>query len=123
MMLATALAKMIHKTECVIFVDSKNSIRIEDSVEKTYSPWLYYELAMIGLIERRSPEDHRIERLEEARHFSGKAASAEMLVQYDADMTSLSTINVEILNRWGNAGVKGRRGFALDVLYEMVPED
>ena len=84
MMLATALAKMVDKIECVIFVNTPNSITPKQAINKTYSPWIFYELAMIGLIRRRQAEEHRPV-IKEAQFSTKKAALDEMLIQYDAD--------------------------------------
>ena len=48
MLLNGALAKMINKTECLIFLNTPNSIKIQDITEeaKTASPWIYSELLM-----------------------------------------------------------------------------
>ena len=49
MMLSTALMNTIDNTECVIFINTPNSIEnIYDTVNNsTYSPWIYSELYLI----------------------------------------------------------------------------
>ena len=122
MMLATALAKMIDKTECVIFVNTPNSITPKQAVNKTFSPWIFYELAMMGLIRRRQAEEHR-PLIKEAQ-FSAKGALDEMLIQYDADLSDLSEISDKHLANWHQTwkakNIKPR--YALDTLYAIVPE-
>ena len=125
MMLATALGKMIDKTECVIFVNTPNSITPSEAVgSKTYSPWIFYELAMMGLVERKSAAEHR-PILKEAQ-FSERVAPPldEVLVQYDADLDKLSAIDVETLNAWRerSRSLKPKPRFPLDTLYGLVPE-
>lgn len=53
MILNTALAKMIHQTECLIFVNTENSTIKENITDesKTLSPWIYSELALSKIIE------------------------------------------------------------------------
>lgn len=52
MMLSTALMKMMDKTECVMLLNTPESINIQEVLNlsnkpaTTYSPWIYYELAM-----------------------------------------------------------------------------
>lgn len=41
MILNTALQKMIDKAECLIFLNTPNSITSEESIKSTYSPWIY----------------------------------------------------------------------------------
>lgn len=58
MMLNTALMEMIDKTECVIFIDTPNSLeKVEETIRQgTYSPWIYSELNMIKHMRVRLPE-------------------------------------------------------------------
>jgi hypothetical protein len=122
MMLATALAKVIDKIECVVFVNTPNAITPEQSVNKTRSPWIFYKLAMVGLIRRRPTEEHR-PLIKEAQ-FSTKGALDEILIQYDADLTALSELDEGDLNNWQQQWkskiVKPR--YPLDLLYDLVAE-
>ncbi|WP_172196658.1 hypothetical protein [Saccharibacillus qingshengii] len=45
MMLSTALTKMMDKTETLFFLNTPNSINTQQAINKTYSPWIYHELA------------------------------------------------------------------------------
>lgn len=60
MMLMTALGMMIHKTECLIFVNTPDSIAPFDVVnlDQTLSPWIYAELTMAGIVEKVTPVRH-----------------------------------------------------------------
>lgn len=58
-MLVTALGMMIHRTECLIFLNTPESIASTDVIAKTYSPWIYAELTMAGIIEETTPMRHR----------------------------------------------------------------
>lgn len=49
-MMSTALSKMIDKTKCIIFLNTPNSINEKELVSKTYSPWIYHEIATTKLI-------------------------------------------------------------------------
>jgi len=60
MMLATALTMMIDKAECIIFINSPESISTSDTIEnRTRSPWIYHEIGMTQLVRRRSRVEHR----------------------------------------------------------------
>lgn len=50
MLLQGALAKMIDRAECIIFVNTPHSLNVKDipGQEKTSSPWIYNELLMAG---------------------------------------------------------------------------
>ena len=62
MMLSSALAYMIDKCECIIFVNTPNSIVPSSYIkkeEKTYSPWLYNEMVLSQLIRVSEKVEHR----------------------------------------------------------------
>lgn len=53
MILNSALMKMIDKTECIIFIDTPNSLKVSNIKEGvTASPWIYSELLATRLLER-----------------------------------------------------------------------
>jgi hypothetical protein len=120
MMLATALAKMIDKPECVIFVSTPNSITVVEAIEKTCSAWIFYELATVGQTRRRVPAEHR-PTLKEAA-FGAKRALDEILIEYEVDISALTTIGADTLNKWGRQFEEELRDFPLDILYEIAPE-
>lgn len=49
-MLSSALAKMIDKCECIFFPNTPSSINLN---KKTESPWIYYELNIADLVQKR----------------------------------------------------------------------
>lgn len=61
-MLANALLEMMSKTECVIFLNTHNSIKPESAFKYvegqaiTPSPWIYHEIAYANSLERQIPE-------------------------------------------------------------------
>lgn len=63
LILNMALAKMIHNTECFMFLKTDNSVRMKNGIssEETESPWICDELLMANIITRRSKEIHRKE--------------------------------------------------------------
>lgn len=50
MMLASALTMMMDKTECIFFMNTPSSVKTEDVIHKTASPWIYNELTMTHLL-------------------------------------------------------------------------
>lgn len=56
-MLLTALQKMIDKTECIIFLNTDNSVHIYEKstmrLNQTYSPWIYSEILNTQLIRKK----------------------------------------------------------------------
>lgn len=123
MMLAAAIAQMIDKTECVFFVKTPDSITTKGVVDKTYSPWIYYELGMLRLIRRRSKEAHR-PMLKEGHVAFSKGEIDETLIEYEVDLSSLTQVSHGTLNRWTEKWNNNRlrRNHALDELYSLAPE-
>ena len=61
MILNTALHKMIYKTECLLFLNTPNSIIVDKVMKETSteSPWIYSELMFAEMCRPRSIKDHR----------------------------------------------------------------
>lgn len=55
MMLSTALTKMIDKTECLLFLNTPNSIIASEIEDKTLSPWIYSEIETSRMIRINLP--------------------------------------------------------------------
>lgn len=121
MMLSTALAMMMDKTECVFFLKTPNSITSKDSVEqKTSSPWLYLELSLITLLRRSMPDRQKV--IEETI-FARKAAAAKLEFEYLVELGTLPSLGEDELVRWQNSA-EGEESPAasLDLLYDLFPE-
>ena len=96
MLLTSALTMMIDKTECLIFLNTPNSVNPGKSIssanqQTTYSPWIYGELSFSKLLRRRPLEEHRPKpkmALEEALAFT---------VKYPAPQDHLVEINLDEL--------------------------
>jgi hypothetical protein len=114
MILAVALSKIIDNTECVFFLNTPHSIKPKDTITKTFSPWIYYEIVMTHLIRKKTKYKHRlsqtkIERLSEA--------TQKFLVNYDIDLTHLIDINFSDLSKWQTNYKDNKDKHPLDVLY------
>lgn len=109
-MLATALAMMIDKTKCLFFLNTPNSIIIDDIIiNKTESPWIYYELNLSKLIERTNNNIS----------IGHRAFIQEMTIRHQVDTKHLAKIDVGILKRWLGAS-RPNSDNALNLLYEIV---
>lgn len=98
MILMTALAKMIDKTECLIFVNTPRSISIEDSItkkNKTLSPWIYSELALSRIIRRQQPPMYR-----SLTEFSHVDESNSIPMEFTAPIEHLDTLTIDNLTDW-----------------------
>lgn len=90
MMLNGALMKMMDSTECLIFLDTPNSLKAKDvSNGTTNSGWIYSELLMSKLLRRLDPirKSMNFALNESVRHDG-------LYVEYDADITHLIIISL-----------------------------
>lgn len=125
MMLSGALSAMLDSTECVIFLNTRNSITAIESIAKTPSPWLSYELGTMRVIRRTKPP--RKQKM--IRNFTNQALevikAAEFKAQYEVPLSELTPLSVDQLNTWKETceARKATRKDALDILYDdIVPE-
>ncbi|WP_411334470.1 hypothetical protein ACK1LH_03265 [Metabacillus indicus] len=113
MMLSTALTKMIDKTECVLFLNTPNSIVTNEVIKQTKSPWIYYELAMTQSIRKKDPI--RFGLIKKGYYLK----HAQVLdIKYKLDIGHLCEISQNDLQEWEKAYNPNGDSHALDVLYE-----
>lgn len=122
MLLVTALAKMIDNTECIFFLNTPNSINSKEAVDKTKSPWIFAEIAMMEMVRRRTKESHR-QKTKLAERVAKHEPRASLQAEYTIDLTSFTPLSAEMLTKWRNELLRSSlpRRNALDVLYSLVP--
>lgn len=117
MMLVNAIGSMIDNTECLVFLNTPNSISAQTVVSKTQSPWLYMEIAISNILRRKDPQYHR--QILESAMVVKKAEVAKLQVKYDVSLHSLTAITETDLAQWEDLYTK-QGGHALDVLYAVA---
>ena len=87
LLLQGALAKMINRCECLIFVNTPNSMKITDvqGETNTASPWIYSEILMASTFPVRPLKEYRTDEL---THFAAE-------VTYKINLTSFVDLSVE----------------------------
>lgn len=126
MMLSTALNNMIDRSECLFFLNTKNSI-IDDKLDpedsdQTYSPWLYNEISTFNIVEKRNPRYS----LEEVRKILLESEQSiekrtEFNIRYKTDLSKLKKIGWLDLLRWQQSNENGVKGpETLDALYYIL---
>lgn len=120
MMLTTALAKMIDKTECLIFLNTPNSISCSDAIDKTKSPWIYAELTTASIIRRTAP--NRRGWLKAAGRTGHVFENRNLEIEYDLNTKSLPTISTETLKRWEEEHDMDSGIHALDTFYLVTEQ-
>lgn len=119
-MLQSALSMMIDKAECLLFLNTPNSVTTSGVVNQTYSPWIYSEIAMTRIIRPNIP---RRRWHEEKRTLSkGEYVDESLKVKYELDLSHLHNLSINDLSYW----IKQRRRYltpedALDGLYDLKP--
>ena len=100
MILNTALAKMIHQTECLIFVNTENSTIKENITDesKTLSPWIYSELALSKIIEPQEPQEY-------LKHsfILNESEGPQIPIELPAEIEHLDTLTTQHLTDWASA--------------------
>jgi hypothetical protein len=119
MMLATALGMMIDNTECLFFLNTPNAITSDEAVSKTQSPWLYSEIAITHIVQRKTPAQHR-ELIKISESIMRKSALASITIEYALNTTSLTDISGATLSEW-QRGRSTEEANALDTLYRIAP--
>lgn len=107
-----ALAKMINSTECLIFLNTPESITARDVLDddKTASPWIYSELLMATTFPNREPERFH---LEKSRFDDNLNESKILTVDYPAPTGELTPLSFNDLK-----ALSCKKSFAaLDQLY------
>ena len=118
MMLVTALGMMIDNTECLMFLNTPNSITSKNVVSKTQSPWLYMELAMSQIVRRKTSRYHR--QILEGAELVKKLEEAKLKFEYDVNLTPLAKITESTLTKWESEYAKQYKQHSLDTLYSIA---
>jgi hypothetical protein len=123
-MLSTALHNMIDACECVIFLNSPNSVSCKGYVEDdaTDSPWIFSEISMTRLIERKQkrPLPRRLRKAQA----SLDAVTESFKVAYDLPLEHLISIDSSALEEWqSTVSTSSQKGpETLDDLYMMFSD-
>lgn len=122
MMLNTALLNMIDKCECLFFLNTPNSFNNESN--STFSPWIYSELSMANVIEKKIPERilKRNQRLIEqtvgtrAMNFSTENLKIALKPKID----KLSKCKYKTVKNWLDGCDKNKKRSNFDELYSAI---
>ncbi|MDH4420632.1 hypothetical protein QEZ44_04020 [Bacillus cereus] len=131
MMLSSAISSMIDRCECLLFLNTPNSISTKDVIDKkTNSPWIYSEIVMSQLIRKKDPK-RMIKKAVFEYQESGMETKDQLSITYDLNTRHLKALNFDDLIKWKNEyekltfpyetanGYKINSIHALDVLYNQ----
>ena len=116
MMLMTALSKMIDKTECIFFLNTPNS-NIGDGIKSsTLSPWIYGEIEISRLIQKKQPTRDYTRKYDHG----GKIDIKEKLaIKYPLNLGHFYNLSHEVLSKWDSLQCYNAEN-ALDKLYNLT---
>lgn len=109
-LLQSALAQMIDHCECVLFINTPNSIRFSECLNTsvTDSIWIYNELLMSRTIRKRSLEEHRKNKI---------ICHGDMGLTIPLDLSEFPNIDVEDFKKAKSTVMYSDIG--TDILYEL----
>ncbi|TDN93388.1 hypothetical protein DET49_104114 [Salegentibacter sp. 24] len=118
MMLSTALNNMIDKTECIIFLNTPNSVSAN---EKTFSPWIFSELNTSRIIRKKTPSRLQTQfKMFSDRSVLSESKRSELQIEYQLELSHLVKLSLQDLLAWTNQS-QFQKEKALDNLYRMKP--
>ena len=116
-MLASALTKMLNNTECIIFLNTPNSIVPAgySNANKTDSPWIYHELFTTSILPVNAP-------IRKSRYRPGTVVNeaAQPHILHTPPLDHLTDLDDSDFSKWIN-GARSSRYHSLDVLYNLNP--
>lgn len=92
-MLSMALLEMIDKCECCIFIKPSKALEVAGIDNCTTSPWIYEEITMFNMVEKRKPE--RTTRCME----SFSVSSVKPTVKFKLDLSNMPMLKAAHLQK------------------------
>lgn len=121
MMLINALVEMIDNSECLMFFETPNSIRLKKMLHEveTASPWIYSELVLSKIVRSKKNERHKNVKRSEKRYFALK--ENKINVSYKIDTSHLVELSNKDFIDWKRASslIIYQDTHPLDLLYEI----
>lgn len=112
--LNSALMKMIDKTECLIFIETPNSIKTKDIKSiTTESCWIYSELLMSNCLRRKAPK--RAQKQNISNRLDILTDKKPLIVEYRIDTSHMVPITLKDFEKASNNG----KNLGLDLLDQL----
>lgn len=125
MILMNAITKMIDKTECLMFLNTPNSIVLKNDIsQKTYSPWIFSEIETSRYIRKIIP-DRLEKRIKDTTKFLSAINESQLIVAFPANTSHLIKLDSKDLTDWyklyilRNRYFSHKKGYPLNYLYLM----
>ncbi|MEQ9891839.1 hypothetical protein [Pectobacterium aroidearum] len=102
MILSSALIKMIHDSECLVFINTIDSCIQNGDEFRTQSPWIFTELLMSSMLEKKEHKDRPSDlrkSLSESRVFVGNEELNEAIFSYPLYLQHMRNVTNEKLHK------------------------
>ncbi|MEG1312906.1 MAG: hypothetical protein RSD40_01190 [Bacilli bacterium] len=104
MMLSGALSDVIYNTECIIFLNTPNSININGLEDKeTNSPWIYNEIKITSIVEKHYPREFVCKEnaiLENFNYNQAKKRNLEIGYKITEELNEFKKLTLQDLIKW-----------------------
>lgn len=101
LMLLMAINKMINNCECIIFLNTPNSISSKDTIDKTSSPWIYSEIELTRTIKPQIPIRFYLQEISKGLTLEDRSTNKTPIIkldiEYPVNSTHLTDLSIEIL--------------------------
>ncbi|MBV7268953.1 hypothetical protein [Winogradskyella luteola] len=121
MMLINAISEMMHKTECLMFFETLNSISIKKAIHETESPWIYSELFLSKILKQNNNITRKKTMLFSEQIRKSYDLNENFKITYETDTSHLIELSSMDLKNWNNLSnnVENKNSHPLDILYIM----
>lgn len=101
MMLSTAISDIIYSTECVIFLNTPESLSVNEAKEKkTNSPWIYSELKIASIIEKIYPRKQLVEEKRSLAIYNEIQKDLDINYSVNNQLAKFENLNADMLEDW-----------------------
>lgn len=129
--LSVALSKMMDRCECVFFINTPHSVIPKNSKgsysneNSTFSPWIYFEISMLDIIQIRDPHPREIP-VSESIQDSVKSGMAfdSASIKYIIDFEKMTNLTDQNISEWymEKNNPENSHENPLDILYSLFPK-
>lgn len=123
MMLSTALTMMIDNTETIFLLNTNNAINTSSVIsDTTNSPWLYSEITISKLIQKKEPKRHYRRTVLFSKALLD-SLNENVIAKFEVDTEHLDSITEITLNKWVTECnlLHKKYQYSLDALYYLRP--
>jgi len=125
MMLSNSLNRMIDNCECIMFLNTPNSIVTSNEINhKTNSPWIFSEINTSVIVQKKTPK--RLQR--KIKVFSSnemkmlnESDQQQLLIDYNVELSHLTDLDEDDLINWCKTSENTTAEKALNDLYAQHP--